>query len=378
MDSPSLPPLVEPADELGDAEAVRYSRTALVPEIGALGQRRLKNARVLVVGAGGLGCPALLTLAAMGVGTLGVVDDDVVDASNLQRQIAHGTSDVGRPKVDSVRDSVRELNPYVAVEAHRTLLDAANVLDLFRGYDVVLDATDNFATRYLISDAAALTGRPCVWGSVLRLDGQASVFWEGHGPTYRDLYPEEPPGGAVPSCAEGGVLGTLCATIGSIMATEAVKLVTGTGRSLLGRLLSVDALGASWREIPVRRDPRRAPVDRLPDGPPPEVSARRLGELLEARSRGETDFVLVDVREPEERAVVRIPGSVSVPLAEFRSGTAVAGLPRDRPVILYCRSGVRSAEALGVLRRAGFARAEHLAGGVLAWAEQLDRARPGH
>ena len=248
-------PLVEPADGLSPAEVERYSRHLIIPEIGSLGQRRLKNAKVLVIGAGGLGSPALLYLAAAGVGTLGIVDDDDVDLSNLQRQVIHGVADVGRPKIESARDAIAALNPLVDVRLHNVRLDASNALDLFAGYDLILDGADNFATRYLVNDAAAILGKPYVWGSIFRFDGQVSVFWEQHGPTYRDLYPEAPPAGSVPSCGEGGVFGMLCAAVGSLMVTEAVKLITGVGRSLLGRVALFDALGGSWREIKVSRDP---------------------------------------------------------------------------------------------------------------------------
>ena len=248
-------PLVEPADGLSTEEVERYSRHLIIPEIGAIGQRRLKNAKVLVIGAGGLGSPALLYLAAAGVGTLGIVDDDTVDLSNLQRQVIHGVADVGRPKIESARDAIAALNPLVDVRLHNVRLDASNALELFAGYDLILDGADNFATRYLVNDAAAILGKPYVWGSIFRFDGQVSVFWEQHGPTYRDLYPEAPPAGSVPSCGEGGVFGMLCAAVGSLMVTEAVKLITGVGRSLLGRVALFDALGGTWREIKVTRDP---------------------------------------------------------------------------------------------------------------------------
>ena len=261
----SLDPLVEPAADLTAAEVERYSRHLIIPEIGAIGQRRLKNARVLVIGAGGLGSPALLYLAAAGVGTLGIIDDDDVDLSNLQRQVIHGVADVGRPKIESARDAIAALNPLVDVRLHNVRLDASNALELFAGYDLILDGADNFATRYLVNDAAAILGKPYVWGSIFRFDGQVSVFWEKHGPTYRDLYPEAPPAGSVPSCGEGGVFGMLCAAVGSLMVTEAVKLITGVGRSLLGRVALYDALGGSWREIRVSKDPAAEPITELTD-----------------------------------------------------------------------------------------------------------------
>src|SRR6185503_6305230 len=247
--STPLPPLVEPAAELTREEVQRYSRHLIIPDLGLDGQKRLKNARVLVIGAGGLGSPALLYLAAAGVGTIGIVEFDVVDESNLQRQIIHGQSDIGRPKAESARDSILEINPYVTVNIHGEPLTRVNALDIFRDYDLIVDGTDNFATRYLVNDAAVLLGKPYVWGSIYRFDGQASVFWAEHGPCYRCLYPEPPPPGMVPSCAEGGVLGVLCASIGSIQVTEAIKLLTGIGEPLLGRLMVYDALEMEYRKI---------------------------------------------------------------------------------------------------------------------------------
>jgi adenylyltransferase/sulfurtransferase len=271
-----FPPLVEPGPQLSPEQVRRYSRHLLLPDVGVLGQRRLRAARVLVVGAGGLGSPALLYLAAAGVGRIGIVDDDVVEVSNLQRQVVHGQADLGRPKVESARDRVLEVNPEVDVVAHRLRLDSSNALELMSGYDLVLDGTDNFATRYLVNDACAILGLPYVWGSIFRFDGQVSVFWAAHGPTYRDLHPDPPPPGSVPSCAEGGVLGVLCGAVGSVMATEAVKLITGAGEPLVGRVLVYDALDMSWRTVTVRRNPAVAPITELVDyvafcGVPPAV-----------------------------------------------------------------------------------------------------------
>ena len=394
----SLPPLVEPADGLSPAELARYARHVIIPGLGLDGQRRLKNARVLVVGAGGLGSPALLYLAAAGVGTLGVVDDDVVELSNLQRQIIHGSDDIGRAKVDSARDAIRSVNPLVDVVTHRVRLDASNALDILAGYDLVLDGADSFATRYLVNDACAMLGKPCVWGSILRFDGQTTVFWADppagsgvEGVQYRDVFPNPPAPGTVPSCAEGGVLGVLCAAIGSVMANEAVKLITGLGEPLLGRLLTFDALSARWREIQVRPDPHRAPAGRLEDIPIacglpaaaasasddvlPTISAPRLAERLAARDRGTDDFDLVDVREPAEHDLVAIPGSRLVPRAGFLDGSAFALIDPDRELILHCRSGVRSAEVLALATARGFD-ARHLDGGVLAWVDLVEPDKP--
>ncbi len=265
----TLPPLVEPAGELTRDEVARYSRHLIIPDLGVDGQKRLKNAKVLVIGAGGLGSPALLYLAAAGVGTIGIVEFDEVDESNLQRQVIHGQSDVGRPKADSARDSILEINPLVTVHTHKFRLDNDNAVGLFEQYDLIVDGTDNFATRYLVNDAAVLAGKPYVWGSIYRFEGQASVFWEdapdGLGLNYRDLYPEAPPPGMVPSCAEGGVLGILCASIGSIMGTEAIKLITGIGETLLGRLMVYDALDMRYRTINLRKDPQAPKITELID-----------------------------------------------------------------------------------------------------------------
>ena len=385
----SLDPLVEPAGELSPEEVERYSRHLIIPEIGALGQRRLKNAKVLVIGAGGLGSPALLYLAAAGVGTLGIVDDDTVDLSNLQRQVIHGVSDVGRPKIESARDAITALNPLVDVRLHNVRLDASNALDLFAGYDLILDGADNFATRYLVNDAAAILGKPYVWGSIFRFDGQVSVFWEKHGPTYRDLYPEAPPAGSVPSCGEGGVFGMLCAAVGSLMVTEAVKLITGVGRSLLGRVALFDALGGSWREIRVSKDPAAEPITALSDyeafcGIAPEaatdkehtVTATQLATMLASRKAGLKDFELVDVREAGEYDIVRIDGAKLIPQGRILAGEAWNELPQDRDIVFHCKAGTRSANVLAAARQAGYERVSHLDGGILAWVRDVEPQKP--
>ncbi|MEW1809367.1 molybdopterin-synthase adenylyltransferase MoeB [Pseudarthrobacter phenanthrenivorans] len=385
----SLEPLVEPAAGLTSDEVERYSRHLIIPEIGALGQRRLKNAKVLVIGAGGLGAPALLYLAAAGVGTIGIVDDDVVDLSNLQRQVIHGVSDVGRPKIDSARDAITELNPLVDVRLHNVRLDSSNALELFGGYDLILDGADNFATRYLVNDAAAILGKPYVWGSIFRFDGQVSVFWEKHGPTYRDLYPEAPPAGSVPSCGEGGVFGMLCAAVGSLMVTEAVKLITGVGRSLLGRVALFDALGGSWREIRVAKDPAAEPITQLTDyeafcGILPEtqadtehtVTATQLATMLASRKAGLKDFELVDVREAGEYDIVRIEGAKLIPQGRILAGEAWDELPQDREIVFHCKAGTRSANVLAAARQAGYQRVSHLDGGILAWVRDVEPGKP--
>ncbi|MDP9997616.1 molybdopterin-synthase adenylyltransferase MoeB [Pseudarthrobacter sulfonivorans] len=387
--SVSLKPLVDPAGELTPAEVERYSRHLIIPEIGAVGQRRLKNAKVLVIGAGGLGSPALLYLAAAGVGTLGIIDDDSVDLSNLQRQVIHGVADVGRPKIESARDAVAALNPLVEVRLHNVRLDASNALDLFKDYDLILDGADNFATRYLVNDAAAILGKPYVWGSIFRFDGQVSVFWEKHGPTYRDLYPEAPPAGSVPSCGEGGVFGMLCAAVGSLMVTEAVKLITGVGRSLLGRVALFDALGGSWREIRVSKDPATEPITELTDyeafcGITPAVSAdtehtvtaTQLATMLASRKAGLKDFELVDVRESGEHDIVSIEGSVLIPQGRILAGEAWAELPQDKDIVFHCKAGTRSANVLEAARKAGYQRVSHLDGGILAWVRDVEPEKP--
>ena len=393
----SLPPLVEPAAELSREEVMRYSRHLIIPDVATTGQKRLKNSRVLIIGAGGLGSPALLYLAAAGVGTLGIVDFDVVDESNLQRQVIHGQSDIGRSKAESARDSVLEINPLVEVVLHQERLESTNVYEIFEQYDLIVDGTDNFATRYLVNDAAFFLGKPYVWGSIYRFDGQASVFWPtapgGDAPCYRCLYPEPPPPGMVPSCAEGGVLGVLCASIGAIQSTEAVKLLMGIGEPLVGTLMVYDALEMEYRRLTVRKDPecplcgKNPTITGLIDyeafcGTVSEEAQRAaagstiLASELKAKMDAGEDFLLVDVREPAEYEIVQVPGSVLIPKGEILNGSALAGLPQDRQIVLYCKSGVRSAEALAALKAAGLTNSVHVQGGVLAWQAQVDPSLP--
>lgn len=389
--TPAPGALVEPAAELSREETERYSRHLILPEFGLEAQKRLKNARVLVIGAGGLGSPALLYLAAAGVGTLGIVDDDVVDVSNLQRQVIHGVSNVGQTKASSAEQSILELNPHVAVIRHEVRLDTGNVLDIFAQYDLILDGTDNFATRYLVSDAAEILGKPYVWGSILRFDGQVSVFWPEPsvgGPSYRDLYPEAPPPGAVPSCAEGGVLGVLCAQIGSVMVNEAIKLITGIGSTLLGRVLIFNALDMTWRELRVRRDPSAAPITELSDyeafcgiAPAdtageemPSVTAARLEELLQERSAGVHDFDLIDVREPGEYEIVRIEGATLVP--QNRILTGETALDPSREIYVHCKAGTRSANVVRYLRERGARKVYNVEGGILQWVRDVEPDKP--
>ena len=386
-----LPPLVEAAGPPGGltlAQVRHHSRQIMLPGFGLQSQARLAAARVLVVGAGGLGSPVLLYLAAAGVGTLGLVEFDVVDASNLQRQVVHRRADVGRSKSVSAADAVAALNPDVQVVRHEQRLSADHALELFARYDLVVDGADNFPTRYLVNDAAALLGMPYVWGSVLGYDGQASVFWNGHGPTYRDLHPAPPAPGTVPACAEGGVLGAVCGVIGSVMATEAVKLLTGLGEPLLGRLLVYDALEMSVRTVPLRVNATAAPVtalvdyddfcgsaagDDVPHGSTVDVPT--LTAWLDERRRGERDFVLVDVREPGEYEINRIPGAVLQPRSTLAGRDGWGELAR-RPLVVYCKSGRRSAEVVQAAIRAGREDVVHLAGGVDAWISACDPAQP--
>jgi adenylyltransferase/sulfurtransferase len=402
----SLPPLVEPADELTIDEVRRYSRHLIIPDVGMQGQKRLKNAKVLVIGAGGLGSPALLYLAAAGVGTIGLVEFDEVDESNLQRQVIHGQSDVGRKKSASARDSVAEVNPLVNVVVHDTRLDNDNVFEIFEGYDLILDGTDNFATRYLVNDAAYFLKIPYVWGSIYRFDGQASVFaptLSDDLPCYRCLYPEPPPPGMVPSCAEGGVLGVLCASVGAAQVTEAIKLLTGIGDPLVGKLMIYDALEMEYRKLKVRKDPHCALCGEHPTvtglidyetfcgalsdeaaeaAAGSTISVTQLEHMLKERENGERDFVLVDVREPNEYDINRIPGSVLIPKGDFLNGSALEQLTGlsggDKQIVMHCKTGVRSAETLAIVKGAGYADAVHVGGGVAAWVDQIDPSQPAY
>jgi adenylyltransferase/sulfurtransferase len=398
----SFEALVEPAAELTVDEVRRYSRHLIIPDVGMSGQKRLKNAKVLVIGAGGLGSPALLYLAAAGVGTLGIAEFDEVDESNLQRQVIHGMSDIGRPKALSAKESIAEVNPYVEVVVHGERLDNDNVLQVFEGYDLIVDGTDNFATRYMVNDAAYFLGIPYVWGSIYRFDGQASVFaptMADDAPCYRCLYPEPPPPGMVPSCAEGGVLGVLCASIGSIQVNEAIKLLTGIGDPAIGKLVIYDALELEWRKLKVRKDPNcalcgeNATVTGLIDydafcgavsdeaaeaAAGSTISVTQLEAMLKEREEGTRDFELIDVREPNEFEINRIPGARLVPKGEFLNGNALGDLPSDKPIVLHCKSGVRSAEVLAIVKGAGYSDAVHVGGGVVAWVSQIDPSQPAY
>jgi adenylyltransferase/sulfurtransferase len=381
-----------PLPELTGEETTRYARHLVLPEFGEEGQRRLKAARVLLVGAGGLGSPVALYLAAAGVGTLGLVDFDVVDASNLQRQILHGTPDVGRPKVESAQSRLKAINPNVAVEAHHVRFSAANALELAGAYDVVVDGADNFGTRYLVNDACVMTGKPNAYGAIFRFEGQASVFGAPGGPCYRCLFPEPPPAGLVPSCAEAGVLGVLPGLIGTIQATETIKLITGIGTPLAGRLIIYDALQMSFRELRLKKDPacpvcgtdptvRELTEDETFCGVPPqaeETPAVPQAELdfnitvddLKARmDRGDAPFLL-DVREPFEHQLAALPGAVLIPMGEIPARQQA--LDPDEEIVVYCHHGIRSANVTAFLRHHGFSRARNLQGGIDRWATTID------
>ena len=386
---------IEEAPELTRDEIVRYQRHLVLEEVGADGQQRLKDGRVLLVGAGGLGSPAALYLAAAGVGTLGIVDFDAVDVSNLQRQVLHGTSDIGRPKIDSARDRLHEINPHVAVETYEIRLDATNALEILRGYDVVIDGSDNFQTRYLVNDACVLLGKPYVYGSIIRFEGQASVFAAPDGPCYRCLFREPPPAGLIPNCAEGGVLGVLPGLVGVMQATEAIKMVLGVGETLIGRLLLVDALRMRFRTIALRKDPAcpacgtRELTELIdyeafcgpgsgPDATPAAVHQEPSHEIapaaLAARlARGDA-IEVIDVREPFEWRIARVDGARLVPLRTLRS--VLPTLDPNREIVVLCHHGMRSASAAGMLRDEGFSRVLNLSGGIDRWSLEVDPSVP--
>ena len=382
------------APALSNAEVARYSRHLIMPEVGMDGQLKLKAASVLCIGAGGLGSPVAMYLAAAGVGRLGIVDFDVVDYSNLQRQVIHGTPDVGRPKLESARDTLQAINPEVHVETHEVALSSGNALDVLGGYDVIVDGTDNFPTRYLVNDACVLLGKPNAYGSIFRFEGQASVFAAKDGPCYRCLYPEPPPPGLVPSCAEGGVLGILPGVVGTIQATEAVKLIMGVGEPLVGRFLVYDALRMRFRELKLRRDPDcpvcgdnpsvTALIDYeqfcgvTPAAPASDSSAGAdddaTVEQLKARIDSRDGVFILDVREPQEYQICAIPGSTLIPLGDLPS--RLHELEGRGEMIVHCKSGARSAKAVKLLRDAGFVQAKNLRGGILRWIDAVDPSLP--
>ncbi|MCC5616068.1 molybdopterin-synthase adenylyltransferase MoeB [Nostoc sp. CHAB 5836] len=371
----------------------RYSRHLILPEVGLEGQKRLKAASVQCIGTGGLGSPLLLYLAAAGIGRIGIVDFDVVDTSNLQRQVIHGTSWVGKPKIESAKNRIHEINPYCQVDLYETRLSSENALEILQPYDIVVDGTDNFPTRYLVNDACVLLNKPNVYGSILRFEGQATVFNYEGGPNYRDLFPEPPPPGMVPSCAEGGVLGILPGIIGLIQATETVKIILGQGNTLSGRLLLYNALDMKFRELKLRPNPIRPVIEKLIDyeqfcGIPQakaeeakqqmesqEMTVKDLKELLDS---GAKDFVLLDVRNPNEYEIAKIPGSVLVPLPEIENGNGIAKVKEilnGHRLIAHCKMGGRSAKALAILKEAGIV-GTNVKGGITAWSREIDPAVP--
>lgn len=388
MGAPVSPSLRTPAAGLSHDEILRYSRHLLLPQVGPQGQQRLKNGRVLVVGTGGLGSPAALYLAAAGVGTIGLVDFDVVESSNLQRQVIHGTAAVGQSKLDSAAARLHDLNPHVRVEPFETRLTSANALEILEGFDVVADGTDNFPTRYLVNDACVLLGKPNMYGSIFRFEGQASVFDSRRGPCYRCLFPEPPPPGLVPSCAEGGVLGVLPAIIGSVQALETIKLLLDAGDTLIGRLVLFDALRLRFRELALKKDPGcpacgAAPtvkelvdyeafcgIEPEPAYRGPEISAPELARELRTRD----DVLLLDVREPQEFDICRIDGALLLPLSTLPA--MLASLDDRAAIVAYCHKGVRSLRALEMLQSAGFADVRSLRGGIDAWSRAVDPSVP--
>ena len=372
--------LVEPGRKLTEAEMQRYSRHILIPEIDMVGQQRIANAKVLCVGAGGLGSTNIQYLAAAGIGTIGIIDFDVVQLSNLQRQVIHFQQDIGEQKVVSAAKKINALNPNVNVVVHDVMLTSDNALEIFAKYDLIIDGTDNFATRYLINDAAALSNKPYIWGSIYQFDGQASVFWSKVGPCYRCLHPTPPPPGSVPSCAEGGVLGAICASIGSIQVIEAIKLITGIGEPLIGRLLIYDALKLEQRQISVKVRPdcpicSGAQSDLLADYQAFCGASQNYLTATELKSMfvNQEDFLLIDVREPWEFEEFHIPGAQLIPMGLFKNGSVISRLPKDRQIVLQCQSGSRSANCLEILVDAGISNVTHLEGGIIAWIQNENK-----
>lgn len=379
--------------QLSQEEYERFSRHLILPEVGLEGQKRLKAASVLCIGTGGLGAPLLLYLAAAGIGRIGIVDFDIVDRSNLQRQVIHGTSWVGKPKIESAKERILEINPHCQVDLYETRLSSENALEILKPYDIVVDGTDNFPTRYLVNDACVLLDKPNVYGSIFRFEGQATVFNYQGGPNYRDLYPEPPPPGMVPSCAEGGVLGILPGIIGVIQATETVKIILGKGTTLSGRLLLYNALDMKFRELKLRPNPVRPVIEKLVDyeqfcGIPQakaeeakqqmdiqEMTVQELKQLLDS---GGDDFVLLDVRNPHEYEIAKIPGSVLVPLPDIENGEGVEKVKEilnGHRLIAHCKAGMRSAKALGILKQAGI-EGTNVKGGITAWSQEVDPSVP--
>ncbi len=379
---------------LNQEEILRYSRHLIMPEVGMDGQEKLKNASILLIGCGGLGSPLSMYLAAAGIGRLGLVDFDLADFTNLQRQVAFGTSDVGRPKVEATKDRIQSINPNVQVTTHRTKLSSENVMEIFKPYDIIIDGTDNFPTRYLVNDACVFLHKPNVYGSIFRFEGQATIFWADKGPCYRCLYPEPPPPGMVPSCAEGGVLGILPGTIGLIQATEAVKLILGKGAPLIGRLLLYNALDMKFREVKLQKDPECPVCGKNPtitglidyeqfcgiglgqeeaavhSNGIAEISVQDLKQKIDRKEK----FVLVDVREPHEYQIAKIPGSKLIPLGEVMQRARELDTAED--IVVHCRSGARSAKAIHELQKLGFKRLKNLKGGILAWSREIDSSVP--
>lgn len=389
-----IPALVSNSKEISIEEIKRYSRHVLLPEIGLDNQKRISNSKILVIGAGGLGSPILLYLAASGVKELGICDFDIVDETNLQRQILFNDQSVGKDKALEAKEKINELNPNVKVIVFNEMITSKSAESIVKDFDLVIDGSDNFATRYLLNDVCVILDKPYIWASIYRFDGQVSVFWKKHGPCYRCLHPEPPPTHLVQTCASGGVLASMCATIASLQVTQALQLITGVGEVLIGEVLSYSALDANFRKVKVNQDPNCAVCGKNPSitslidyeqfcGPvkprkDPGMKALELKEMLEKRNKNEIDFLLVDIREEPEKNLVEIEGSVFINKDDIFANDGLALIPKDKPVVLYCRSGNRSTEVMNYLKHNGFLEVTHLEGGIISWVKDIETNKPSY
>ena len=389
-----IQPLISSSAEISIEEIKRYSRNVLLPEIGLENQKRISNSRVLVIGAGGLGSPILMYLAASGVKELGICDFDVVDETNLQRQILFNDKSVGKDKALEAKTKITELNPNVKVSVFNEMITSKNAENIVKDFDLVIDGSDNFATRYLLNDVCVILDKPYIWASIYRFDGQVSVFWKKHGPCYRCLHPEPPPTNMVQTCASGGVLASMCATIASLQVTQALQLITGVGDVLIGEVLSYSALDANFRKVKVNKDPNCVVCGKNPSitslidyeqfcGPvkprrDPGIKAVELKEMLDKRNRNETDFLLIDIREEPEKNLVEIEGSVFINKDDIFANNGLRLIPKDKPVVLYCRSGSRSTEVMNYLKHNGYLEIKHLEGGIISWVKDIETNKPSY
>ena len=389
-----IKPLISSSAEISIEEIKRYSRNVLLPEIGLENQKRISNSRVLVIGAGGLGSPILMYLAASGVKELGICDFDVVDETNLQRQILFNDKSVGKDKAQEAKTKITELNPNVKVSVFNEMITSKNAENIVKDFDLVIDGSDNFATRYLLNDVCVILDKPYIWASIYRFDGQVSVFWKKHGPCYRCLHPEPPPTNMVQTCASGGVLASMCATIASLQVTQALQLITGVGDVLIGEVLSYSALDANFRKVKVNKDPNCVVCGKNPSitslidyeqfcGPvkprrDPGIKAVELKEMLDKRNRNETDFLLIDIREEPEKNLVEIEGSVFINKDDIFANNGLRLIPKDKPVVLYCRSGSRSTEVMNYLKHNGYLEITHLEGGIISWVKDIETNKPSY